>query len=229
MLLLRSLNSSAEVAKAAAAHIATCALQAIDERGGFSLALSGGSTPWPMLKQLALLDLPWEHFHIVQVDERVAPDGDAERNLTHILEQFVGQVAIPPGQVYAMPVLEENLDAAARTYAHTLRGLAGTPAVLDLIHLGLGGDGHTASLFPGNPLLDSLDTDVAIARVEHQRIRMTLTYPIINRARNILWLVSGADKAGMLRRLTLKDTSIPAGRVSQNQAIVFTDISLPTT
>ncbi len=214
---------------AAAEHIATCAMQAIDERGRFTFALSGGSTPWLMLNQLAQLDLPWEHFHIAQVDERVAPDGDAERNLTHILEQFIKRTAIPSGQVYAMPVLEESLDAAADTYMHTLRGLAGTPAILDLIHLGLGGDGHTASLFPGNPLLDVLDTDVAIARVEHQRIRMTLTYPIINRARNILWLISGADKAGMLRRLFAQDHAIPAGRVNQDQATVFTDISLPTT
>ena len=214
---------------AAAELIATCAMQAIDERGRFSFALSGGSTPWLMLNQLARLDLPWENFHIAQVDERVVPDGDPERNLTHIQAQFTSRITIPPGQVYAMPVLEKNLDIAAGNYTHTLRGLAGTPAILDLIHLGLGGDGHTASLFPGTPLLDSLDSDVAIARVEHQRIRMTLTYPIINRARNILWLVSGADKARMLRRLTLQDSSIPAGRVSQDQATVFTDISLLTT
>jgi 6-phosphogluconolactonase len=229
MLQLRALTSAAEVATAAAEHIATCAMQAIDERGRFTLALSGGSTPWLMLNQLARLDLPWQQFHIAQVDERVAPNGDAERNLTHIQAQFTGRIAIPPGQVYAMPVLEKNLDAAAGNYMHMLRGFAGTPAILDLIHLGLGGDGHTASLFPGNPLLDALDSDVAIARVEHQRIRMTLTYPVINRARNILWLVSGADKVRMLQRLISQDNSIPAGRVSQDQATIFTDIPLLTT
>jgi 6-phosphogluconolactonase len=201
-------------------------MRAIDERGRFTLALSGGSTPWLMLDHLARLDLPWDRFHVVQVDERVAPDGDAERNLTHIKAQFTSRVAIPPGQVYAMPVLEENLDAAALNYMHTLQGLAGTPAILDLVHLGLGGDGHTASLFPGNPVLGSLARDVDIARLEQQRIRMTLTYPVINRARNILWLISGADKAGMLQRLIAQDPSIPAGRVSQDQATIITDIPL---
>jgi 6-phosphogluconolactonase len=220
------LTSPAVVASAAAGHIAGCAMQAIDERGRFTLALSGGSTPWLMLNHLARMDLPWDRFHIVQVDERVAPNGDAERNLTHIKAQFTIRVAIPPGQVYAMPVLEENLDAAASHYMHTLQGLAGMPAILDLVHLGLGGDGHTASLFPGNPVLDSLTRDVDIARVEQQRVRMTLTYPVINRARNILWLISGADKAGMLQRLIAQDHSIPAGRVSQDQATIFTDISL---
>jgi 6-phosphogluconolactonase len=225
----QGLTSPREVARAAAQHIGTCALRAIQERGQFSLALSGGSTPWLMLNHLARLDLPWDRFHVFQVDERVAPDGDAERNLTHIKDQFTGLVAIPPHQVHAMPVLEENLDAAANKYMHTLRGIAGMPAILDLVHLGLGGDGHTASLFPGSPLLDSLARDVDIARVEHQRIRMTLTYPAINRARNILWLISGADKAGMLQRLISQDHSIPAGRVSQDQATIFTDISLLTT
>ena len=225
---VKSLSSPAVVASAAAAHIASCAMQAIDERGRFTLALSGGSTPWLMLNHLARLDLPWDRFHIVQVDERVAPDGDAERNLTHIQAQFISHVAIPSGQVYPMPVLEENLDAAANNYMHTLSGLAGTPTILDLVHLGLGGDGHTASLFPGNPVLDSLARDVDIARVEHQRIRMTLTYPLINRARNILWLISGADKAGMLQRLVSQDHSIPAGRVNPDQATIFTDIPLLT-
>lgn len=223
---VQSLTSPVVVASAAAGHIASCAMQAIDERGRFTLALSGGSTPWLMLNRLARLDLPWDRFHIVQVDERIAPDDDAERNLTHIMAQFTSRVAIPPAQVYAMPVLEENLDAAALNYMHTLQGLAGTPAILDLVHLGLGGDGHTASLFPGNPVLDSLDRDVNIARVEQQRIRMTLTYPVINRARNILWLISGKDKAGMLQRLIAQDPSIPAGRVSQDQAAIFTDIPL---
>ncbi|MSQ97739.1 MAG: 6-phosphogluconolactonase [Xanthomonadales bacterium] len=226
---LLSLASPPDLARAAAEHIGTCALQAVAQRGRFSLALSGGSTPWLMLNHLARLDLPWDRFHVFQVDERVAPDGDPERNLTHIQAQFTSRVCIPPGQVYAMPVLEEDLDAAANNYMHTLHGLAGMPAILDLVHLGLGGDGHTASLFPGNPVLDSLALDVDIARVAQQRMRMTLTYPVINRARNILWLISGADKAGMLQRLIAQDQSIPAGRVSQDLATIFTDIPLLTT
>ena len=217
------LASPQEAARAAAEHIAACALQAVQERGQFSLALSGGKTPWLMLNRLSLENLPWDRFHVIQVDERVAPDGDAERNLTHIQAQFTDRVAIPSDQVYAMPVLCEDLEAAAGRYMQALCTTFGTPPILDLVHLGLGADGHTASLFPGNAVLDVLDRDVAIARIQGQRVRMTLTYPIINRARNILWLISGADKASMLHRLAQKDISIPAGRVSQAQATIISD------
>jgi 6-phosphogluconolactonase len=220
-----SLASPPEAARAAAERIGASAVQAVRERRQFLLALSGGSTPWLMMNCLARLELPWERFHVFQVDERVAPDGDPERNLTHIQAQLTNRVAIPPSQVYAMPVLCENLDAAAKSYMEVLRTVAGTPATLDLVHLGLGTDGHTASLLPGDPVLDSLDRDVDIARTGYQRMRMTLTYPVINRARNILWLITGTEKASMLHRLTSKDSSIPAGRVSHDRATIITDIT----
>jgi len=128
-----------------------------------------------------------------------------------------------PEQVYAMPVDEKDLESAARRYALTLREIAGSPPVLDLVHLGLGPDGHTASLVPGDPVLDVTDTDAAVTGVYQGRRRMTLTYPILNRSRTVLWLVTGSDKAGMLVRLRDGDLSIPASRVRRDHALVFAD------
>jgi 6-phosphogluconolactonase len=126
---------------------------AVAGRGRFVMAVSGGHTPWVMLRALAGEDVPWERVHVFQVDERVAPAGDAERNLTHLRESLLEHAALPPGQIYAMPVEEDDLEAAAASYAHTLQHIAGSPPVLDLAHLGLGPDGHTASLVPGDPVL----------------------------------------------------------------------------
>jgi 6-phosphogluconolactonase len=157
------------------------------------------------------------------VDERVAPPGDPDRNLTHLRESLLTRVPLRPEQLHAMPVEAPDLKAAAQSYARTLQELAGSPPVLDLVHLGLGPDGHTASLVPGDPVLDVTDTDVALTGVYQWRCRMTLTYPIINRARRILWVVTGSDKAGPLARLRDADRSIPAGRVRQDQALVLAD------
>ncbi len=138
-------------------------------------------------------------------------------------ESLLEHAPLRPEQLYAMPMEEKDLDAAARRYALTLREIAGSPPVLDLVHLGLGADGHTASLVPGDPVLDVIDADVALTGVYQGRRRMTLTYPIINRCRHILWLVTGSDKAGMLVRLRDGDRSIPAGRVRGDQALVLAD------
>src|SRR5262249_52973328 len=162
------------------------------------MAVSGGHTPWLMLRALAGEDVPWERVQVVQVDERVAPAGHPDRNLTHIHESLLEHSPLTPEQVHAMPVEGSDLQAAAARYALTLQEIAGSPPVLDLVHLGLGPDGHTASLVPGDPVLDVQGADVALTGVYQGRRRMTLTYPIINRARRILWLVTGGDKAGML-------------------------------
>jgi 6-phosphogluconolactonase len=162
-------------------------------------------------------------MQIVQVDERVAPQGDPDRNLTHLHQSLLEHAPLRPSQIHAMPVESSDLEVAAATYANTLVQITGDPPVLDLIHLGLGPDGHTASLVPGDSVLDVKDCDVAMTGVYQNRRRMTLTYPIINRARQILWVVTGSDKCGPLVQLRNADPAIPAGRVNQAHAMVLTD------
>jgi 6-phosphogluconolactonase len=211
------------VAREAAAIIAAEARTAAVARGRFIMAVSGGHTPWLMLRALAGEDVPWESVHVVQVDERVAPAGHPDRNLTHLRESLLEQAPLRPGQIHAMPVESPDLAAAATRYAVTLRELAGSPPVLDLVHLGLGPDGHTASLVPGDPVVDVNDADVSPTGVYQGRRRMTLTYPILNRSRRVLWLVTGSEKVEMLGRLRAGDESIPAGRVCQDRALVLAD------
>ena len=158
----------------------------------------------------------------VQVDERIAPAGDPDRNLTHLRESLLG-APLKPDQIYAMPVEESNPSAAASQYSKTLEGIAGAPIVLDLVHLGLGPDGHCASLIPGDPVLEVTDRDVALTGVYQGRNRMTLTYPVINRARRILWLVTGSDKVTALGQLRRGDASIPAGRIRREESLLLAD------
>ena len=212
------------VARKAAALVAAEARDSVLARGRFVLAVSGGRTPWQMLRALADEDVPWEQVHLAQVDERVAPAGHADRNLTHLLESL-RRAPLRSEQVHAMPVEAPDLEAAAGRCAARLAEVAGSPPVLDLAHLGLGPDGHTASLVPGDPVLDVLDRDVALSGVYQERRRMTLTYPMLNRSRRILWLVTGADKVAMLPRLLAADPEIPAGRVGQDRALVLADRS----
>ena len=166
---------------------------------------------------------PWEGVHLVQVDERVAPTGDPDRNFTHLRESLLEHAPLRPEQIHDMPVEEPDLGLAATRYALMLREIAGVPPVLDLAHLGLGPDGHTASLVPGDPVLNVTDADVALTEVYQGRRRMTLTYPMLNRSRRVLWLVTGSDKAEPFVRLRDGDPSIPAGRVRQDQALVLAD------
>ena len=211
------------VARRGAAIIAADARAAVASHGRFIMAVSGGRTPWLMLRALADEQLPWENVHVVQVDERAAPAADPDRNLAHLRESLLDHAPLRPDHVHAMPVEAANLDRAAEQYALTLRNLAGSPPVLDLVHLGLGPDGHTASLVPGDPVLDVTGADVAVTGPYQGRRRMTLTFPIINRSRRVLWLVTGAEKAGTLVRLRDGDLSIPASRVHQDRALILAD------
>jgi 6-phosphogluconolactonase len=211
------------VAQKAATIIAADARSAVAERGRFIIAVSGGHTPWQMLRDLAGQDVPWEGVHVVQVDERVAPPGDPDRNLTHLRESLLRHAPLRPEQIHAVPVESPDLEAAAKRYATTLQEIAGAPPVLDLAHLGLGPDGHTASLVPGDPVLNVVDADVALTGVYQGRRRMTLTYPMLNRSRRILWLVTGSDKVAALARLRDGDVSIPAGRIERDRALVLAD------
>jgi 6-phosphogluconolactonase len=185
--------------------IAEAARAAVSERGSYALAVSGGRDPWPMFTQLEDLEMDWTKTEIFQVDERVAPAGDDQRNLTHLVESLsIGA----QGSIRPMPVTAEDLDAAADRYAESL------PDALDLAHLGIGPDGHTASLVPGDPVLDVTDKRVAVTSGEYQGVRrMTLTYPELDRVRSLLWVVTGAEKVDALEKLIAQDPSTPSGRV----------------
>jgi 6-phosphogluconolactonase len=218
------LETADAVANRAAQVIAAAAREAIEARGRFLFAVSGGHTPWVMLRALAAAQIPWPAVRVFQVDERVAPAGDADRNLTHLKESLLDHAPLDPEQILAMPVEAEDLDAAAAEYAQTLQRECGSPAALDLVHLGLGPDGHTASLVPGDPVLKVRDKDVAVTGPYQGRRRITLTYPAINRARQVLWVVTGAEKVQMLQRLLHGDADIPAGRVNREKALVLADV-----
>ena len=219
------LNDPDAVAKRAAAVISEDARDAIAARGHFLMAVSGGRTPWIMLRALANEQLPWDKVHIFQVDERIAPAGDPDRNLTHLRESLLERAPLPEQNLYPMPVENADLESGAAQYSKTLQEIAGNPPVLDLIHLGMGPDGHTASLIPGDPVLNVTDRDVATTGVYQGRRRMTLTYPVLNRARKILWLITGADKKEAFQKMRVADPSIPAGEIRQEQALVLADRS----
>lgn len=206
-----------------AGHAAGVLRAAVAARGRATVAFSGGSTAGPLLAALVETDVPWSVIHVLQVDERVAPDGHPDRNLTVLRRHLLDRVPLPPAQLHAMPVDDVDLDAAATRYADVLRDLGGYPPYLDLIHLGLGPDGHTASLVPGYPSLDAGSNPVAVTAPYEGRRRMTLTLPVLTRARQVLWFIRGAAKAPIVRRLVDGDTSIPAGRVDASRALLLLD------
>jgi 6-phosphogluconolactonase len=199
------------VARRAAEEVAAAAREAIEANGRFSFAVSGGRSPWEMFRELASEDVAWDRVGIWQVDERVAPDGDPDRNLTGLAS------IVPPAELHPMPVTDADLEAGAGRYAASL------PQRFDLIHLGMGDDGHTASLVPGDPVLEVTDRDVALTAEYRGRRRMTLTYRVLDRARAVLWLIAGEDKAAVLPRLLAGDSSIPAGRVAAADQLVVAD------
>jgi 6-phosphogluconolactonase len=211
------------LARRGAELLAEAARDAIRQRGRFLFAVSGGTAPWIMFEAFSKQNVEWDKVHLFQVDERVAPDGDPDRNLTHLRETLLDRVALRPENVHSMPVTDADLAAAADQYSRTLKQVAGGDSVLDLVHLGLGPDGHTASLVPGDPVLEVKDRDVAITGPYQNRRRMTLTYPPLNRAAKILWLVTGANKVRPLAQMLAGDRSIPAGRIRSDRAILLAD------
>lgn len=210
---LRSLADPDAVAEAGASFVAERARAAVASRGLFTFAVSGGHTPWAMFAKLAAETVPWDAVVIYQVDERVAPAGDPSRNLTHLTEAL----GSAPAEVLPMPVNDADLTAAAAAYAADL------PVQFDLVHLGLGPDGHTASLVPGDPVLSVTDRLVAVTQPYQGQVRMTMTYPALARAREILWLVTGQDKKDALTALLAGDTNVPAGRVEAPASVVLAD------
>jgi 6-phosphogluconolactonase len=196
-----------------ASYVAELAREAVSVHGRFTFAVSGGKTPWAMFAELAKENMPWADVELFQVDERVAPEGDPDRNLTHLRDS----IQDAPARVHPMPVNDPDLDVAAAAYATVL------PQQFDLVHLGLGPDGHTASLVPGDPVLEVTDALVAVTQLYQGHQRMTLTYPALTRADQLLWLVTGADKQDPLARLLAGDETIPAGRVLAMRSLVLAD------
>ncbi len=206
-----------EVHTRGAELIAEAGRGAIAERDAFNLAVSGGRDPWPMFSQLEDLFAEWDKTAIYQVDERVAPAGSDERNLTHLVASLsIGA----QGSIKPMPVTDEDLEAAADRYAEQL-----PDGPLDMAHLGIGPDGHTASLVPGDAVLEVTDKRVAVTSGEYQGVhRMTLTYPEINRIRKLLWVVTGEEKGDALKKLIAQDPSTPSGAMRpEGESLILAD------
>ena len=202
------------------------ACEAVAQRGRFSLALAGGTTPYQLYQDLtspqSLEQIPWQHTFIFFGDERDVPHDHADSNYRMAEETLLRAVPMPFQQVFPMPADSTDLDQAARQYAQTViqevpAGPNGVPA-FDLILLGMGGDGHTASLFPGTPALEESQKLIVTQHVPMLgRNRMTFTYPLINAAHNVVFLVTGMDKAEVIQRVLSDDPQVaaqlPAGRV----------------
>ncbi len=210
--------------RAAAEFIARQLGSAVRNRGRASLAISGGRSPWGMLDLLAAQAVNWESVHVFQVDERIAPPDDEARNWKQFL---AGRLArrVPPGNRHPMPVEIEAPDAAADAYARTLVEWTGQSPELDVVHLGIGEDGHTASLFAGDSPLEETTRLVAASRRHEGYRRLTLTLPALASARSIVWFAVGAGRRAVLTRLFDGDIAIPASHVRRDRAVCFTDVS----
>lgn len=212
---MRVIRAGTDLSATATGVLSRALADALGAKPRVSMAVSGGSTPWPIFRSLARTPIDWQRVDVYQVDERVAPDGNPARNLTGLREALLDRI---PAVVHPMPVDEPNLDAAAERYAADL------PEVLDVVHLGLGDDGHTASLVPGDPVLAITDRAVALTAPYRGHRRMTLTFPALARAASIVWIAAGTEKAPMIQRLIDADPSIPAGRVPRERAVLLTDL-----
>ena len=209
-----------QLARAAADAVASEIGWAINRRGVAFIAVSGGTTPWQMLEALRHHPIEWSHTHIFQVDERNAGIDSPDRNSTQIRQALTDRIEIPQSNLHFVPITGD-LEHDADQYAHEIDAVVG--GVFDLIHLGLGDDGHTASLVPDDPVLAVQDASTAVTDTYRGSRRVTLTYPVINAARNLLWLTNGHSKAKPLSQLLDQNAAIPAGRVLQTNAQVFCD------
>lgn len=212
-----------DVGARAAAYVADALGRGVVARGRATVAFSGGSSSRGLLEALVDQDVAWSSVHVVQVDERVAPAGHEERNLSAIESLLLDRVDIPPSHIHPMPVDEPDLEQAAAQYTSALAGVAGTPPTLDVVHLGIGADGHTASLLPGSNLIRADAAPVATTAVYQGRRRMTLTAPVLSLARHVLWLVTGSAKAEVIRRFVDGDVALPAVHVERSRSLLLLD------
>jgi 6-phosphogluconolactonase len=209
--MIESFPTPEGLADAVARHIVARAAQAISSRGLFTLALAGGSTPQATYSRLATRDsrlkLDWRLVHILWGDERCVPPDDPRSNYRMAKEALLDRVPIPADQIHRIRG-EDDPEKAAAEYERQLRALLGSDG-LDLVLLGLGEDGHTASLFPGQAAVhETARWVVAVPAPDGTMWRITLTPPVINAARNVTFVVSGANKAARLQQV-LQGPSTP--------------------
>jgi 6-phosphogluconolactonase len=213
---------AAAAASRAAGLILESIAQAITARGVAAIAVSGGTTPTAMLGELAASSVDWHRVHVFQVDERLVPDDDERRNVRLVREAFA-YADLPDANLHAVPAGSAAPQASADRYARELRAVAGTPPVLDVVHLGLGEDGHTASLFPGDRAVDD-EGDVALSGEHGGMRRITLTLATINRARTRIWLVNGARKREVVGRMLEPGSHLVANRVQAGNSVLVLDV-----
>jgi 6-phosphogluconolactonase len=164
----------------------------------------------------------WSAVHLLQVDERIVPANHEARNWKQFLASALAR-RVPQDNQHAMPVEIENPDVASREYARILTECSGEPPTLDVVHLGIGADGHTASLFADDSLLQETEHTVAVSRSYKRHRRLTLTLPVLNRARRVVWFAVGIARRAALARLYEGDIAIPASHVQRDRATCFTD------
>jgi 6-phosphogluconolactonase len=218
-------KDAAEAEHAAATFIAERLVQAVEARGRATLAISGGRSPWTMFGRLAALDVDWNAVHVFQVDERIVPLHHSARNWAHFLESPLAR-RIPASHAHPMPVDIGDLELAIGRYSATLAEWASVPPQLDVVHLGIGEDGHTASLFTDDTLLQDRRHWVGASRAYEGHRRLTLTLPVLNSACTVVWFAVGAGRRVVLMRLKKGDPEIAASHVQRDRAIVFTDQDL---
>jgi 6-phosphogluconolactonase len=218
----RASEDAATTEGIAAEFIAARLAQAISARGSTMLALSGGETPWGMFERLAAQPVHWNGVHLFQVDERIVPRDHQARNLKRLLASPLAR-CVPSANLHAMPVELDDAEEAASQYAIDLIACAGNPPLLDVVHLGLGADGHTASLVAGDPVLEESCRWVGVSRRYENYRRLTLTLPTLSLARCVVWFVLGAARREAMSRLLAGDLTVPASRVRRDQAICFSD------
>jgi len=216
------LADARSLAKRAAGIIAEQARACFAARRRFVMAVSGGSTVRTMLRMLGQEEIPRGGVYVVQGHERIGPIDNRDSNLPDVRQALMEDTPINPKNIYPMPVHLPDPNAAAEQYAGTLQGLCGNPPIIDLVQLELFSSGRTAALLAGDPVLEVMDHDVAVTEIHEECRRMTLTYPALNRARQILWMVTRSEKRRALVQLRAGDLAIPA-RVSRDQALLLMD------